>query len=135
MSIPKAVARFNKRVTNPVMRHVAAHLPWCAVVTHIGRQSGRRYHTPVNVFRRGDDFVFVMTYGRDADWVRNVDAAGSCDVVTGGRNVRLVEPASLHRSGPSRRSDVRSSRAPRDQRRRLHVDARQDAPLIRGSQR
>ena len=46
----------------------------------------------MNLFRRGDDYVFVMTYGPDADWVRNVDAAGSCDVVTGGRTVHLVEP-------------------------------------------
>ena len=55
----------------------------------------------MNLFRRGDDYVFVMTYGRDADWVRNVDAAGSCDVVTGGRNVRLVEPR--HYTDPDRR--------------------------------
>jgi hypothetical protein len=44
------------------------------------------------MFRRGDGYVFAMTYGRDADWVKNVDAAGTCDVTTRGRLVHLVEP-------------------------------------------
>ncbi len=33
-----------------------------------------------------------MTYGADVDWVRNVEAAGECDIETRGRLVHLVEP-------------------------------------------
>ena len=100
MPIPRAVASFNKRVTNHVTGPFAGHLPGFAVVVHAGRASGRTYRTPVNVFRHGDDYVFVLTYGRDVDWVRNVDAAGACDIETRGRTVHLVEPR--HVSDPTR---------------------------------
>ena len=105
MPIPMAVATFNKHVTNNLTSGFAARLPGFAVVSHIGRVSGRTYHTPVNMFRRGDDYVFVMTYGPDADWVRNVDAAGECDITTRGRLVHLVEPRhytdSTHKDVPA----------------------------------
>jgi deazaflavin-dependent oxidoreductase (nitroreductase family) len=92
VTIPPSVARFNNTWTNKVTRPFAGWLPGFAVVTHVGRVSGRRYQTPVNMFRRGDDYVFAMTYGRDADWVKNVDVAGACDITTRGRSVHLVEP-------------------------------------------
>ena len=92
MPIPKAVASFNKRVTNRITRPFAGHLPGFAIVTHVGRSSGRHYRTPVNMFRRGADHVFVLTYGPEADWVRNVLAAGTCAIETRGRRVVLVEP-------------------------------------------
>ena len=101
MTIPRTVASFNKHVTNHLTSGFANHLPGFAVVTHVGRVSGRTYRTPVNMFRQGDDYVFPMTYGRDADWVRNVDAAGACDVTTRGRTVRLVAPR--HYADPARR--------------------------------
>jgi deazaflavin-dependent oxidoreductase (nitroreductase family) len=92
MAIPKAVARFNNHVTNRVSRPLAGHLPGFAVVTHVGRSSGRAYHTPVNMFQDGERYVFALTYGADSQWVRNVMAAGSCEVRTQGRTLRLCEP-------------------------------------------
>ena len=92
MPIPRAVASFNKRVTNHVTAPFAGRLPGFAVVIHRGRLSGRTYRTPVNVFHHGDDVVFVMTYGRNVDWVRNVEAAGGCDIETRGQTVHLVQP-------------------------------------------
>ncbi|HMF03941.1 MAG TPA: nitroreductase family deazaflavin-dependent oxidoreductase [Acidimicrobiia bacterium] len=92
MAIPKAVARFNNHVTNHVSRPAARHLPGFAVVTHLGRRSGRTYQTPVNMFRDGERYVFALTYGADSQWVENVMAAGSCEVRTQGRTVRLCEP-------------------------------------------
>ena len=92
MPIPIAIASFNKKVTNRLTGPFARHLPGFAVVMHRGRTSGRMYHTPVNAFRRNDDYVFVMTYGPDVDWVRNVEAAGECDIETRGRLVHLVQP-------------------------------------------
>jgi hypothetical protein len=38
--------------------------------------SGRTYSTPINVFRRGDDYYLFLTYGSDLQWVKNVLAAG-----------------------------------------------------------
>jgi deazaflavin-dependent oxidoreductase (nitroreductase family) len=92
MPLPKTLARFNLRVTNPVARHVAGRLPGFAIVTHVGRRSGRAYRTPVNLFRSGDSYVIALTYGADAQWVRNVQAAGGCEVLTRGERIRLVDP-------------------------------------------
>jgi deazaflavin-dependent oxidoreductase (nitroreductase family) len=92
MAIPKAVARFNNQVTNHVSRPLAGRFPGFAVVSHIGRRSGRTYHTPVNMFRDGERYMFALTYGADSQWVKNVMAAGSCEVRTQGRTVRLCEP-------------------------------------------
>lgn len=79
------------RYVNPVTRPVAKRLPSFAVLTHRGRKTGRTYRTPLNVFRRGDDYFFFLTYGSDVQWVKNVLAAGSCSIETRGRVVELVE--------------------------------------------
>jgi deazaflavin-dependent oxidoreductase (nitroreductase family) len=83
---------FTKRVINPVTRLFAGWMPGFAILTHVGRKSGRTYRTPINVFRRGDHYLFALTYGADVDWVKNVLAAGGCEMRAGGRDVRLVEP-------------------------------------------
>lgn len=92
MPLPKRLAHFNKRVTNRITRRVAWWLPGFAIVTHVGRRSGRLYRTPVNVFRDEDRYVFALTYGRDSDWVRNVLAAGECEIETRRRRVVLTNP-------------------------------------------
>lgn len=80
------------RYLNPVMRHLARRLPGFGLVTHRGRKTGRTYRTPINVFRRGDTYLFFLTYGADAQWVKNIRAAGSCSLETRGRVVNLVDP-------------------------------------------
>jgi deazaflavin-dependent oxidoreductase (nitroreductase family) len=79
-------------VVNPVLRHVAPHLPSFALVRYRGRKSGRAYEIPLNVFRDGDEWTIVLTYGSDAEWVKNVLAAGEAEMTTQGRVLRLVEP-------------------------------------------
>lgn len=86
---------FTNRVINPVARLFAGWLPGFAILTHAGRRSGRTYRTPINVFRRGDHYVFALTYGADVDWVKNIFAAGGCEMRTRGRDIRLVEPELL----------------------------------------
>jgi deazaflavin-dependent oxidoreductase (nitroreductase family) len=80
------------RLLNPITRRVAGRLPGFALITHVGRRSGRPYTVPLNVFRRGDRWVVVLTYGSDVDWVKNVLAAGGCTMRTRGRDVQLVDP-------------------------------------------
>jgi hypothetical protein len=46
MPISKRVARFNLHVTNRVTRRFAGRMPGFAIVTHVGRRSGRVYRTP-----------------------------------------------------------------------------------------
>lgn len=83
---------FTTRVLNPLTRLVAGRLPGFAIVIHLGRKSGTVYRAPVNVFRHGDEYVFALTYGSDVNWVRNVLAAGGCEIEVGGRRVRLTDP-------------------------------------------
>ena len=80
------------RYVNPVTRRVARKLPTFGVLTYRGRKTGRIYQTPINVFRRGDAYFFFLTYGSDAQWVKNVLAGGSCSIETRGRTVELTEP-------------------------------------------
>lgn len=70
---------------------VAGWAPGFAIVQHVGRETGRDYETPINVFHQGDVFVFALTYG-GGSWVENVLAAGGCSIRTRGRTVRLTEP-------------------------------------------
>ena len=65
---------------DPLVRPFAGFLPTFCILTHVGRRSSRVYRTPLNVFRRGDRVVFALTYGSGAEWVRNVLAAGECEI-------------------------------------------------------
>jgi deazaflavin-dependent oxidoreductase (nitroreductase family) len=92
MPAPRSIARFNKRFTNRLTSRVAGHLPGFAIVSHVGRKSGRVYHTPVNAFRTEGGYIIALTYGAESDWVKNVLAAGWCELQTRGRRVRLSDP-------------------------------------------
>ncbi|MGI8586105.1 MAG: nitroreductase family deazaflavin-dependent oxidoreductase [Chloroflexia bacterium] len=96
MPIPHSIARFNKVVTNRLTGRIAKYLPGFGVIRHTGRKSHREYRTPVNVFRRPPGYVVALTYGPDADWVRNVLASGGCLLETRGRTVRLTQPHLFH---------------------------------------
>jgi deazaflavin-dependent oxidoreductase (nitroreductase family) len=92
MPLPGWLAELNRNVTNRITRPVAGRLPGFAIVIHAGVRTGKRYRTPVNLFRDGDRYVIALTYGRDRDWVRNVLAAGGCEVETRGERVGLTDP-------------------------------------------
>lgn len=83
---------FTTNVLNRVSRRFAGHLPGFGILGYRGRKSGASYRTPMNVFRRGDSYVLALTYGSDVQWVKNVMAAGGCELTTRGRRIRLVEP-------------------------------------------
>lgn len=92
MPLPHALGRFNKRATNRVVRLVAGRLPFFAIVVHRGRKSGTEYRTPVNAFHNTERYRFALVYGKDSDWVRNVVAAGGCEVESRGKRFKLEEP-------------------------------------------
>ena len=83
---------FTVAVVNPLTRLFAGHVPMFGIVRHRGRRTGRMFRAPVNVFRDGDDYVVALTYSSRVDWVRNVLAAGGCELETGGRVVQLTDP-------------------------------------------
>ncbi|HEV8545362.1 MAG TPA: nitroreductase family deazaflavin-dependent oxidoreductase [Candidatus Limnocylindrales bacterium] len=88
----KFLRPFTTRIINPISRLVAGRLPGFAIVNCVGRKSGRLYRTPVNVFRDGQNYVFALTYSSDVQWVKNVLAAGHCELEIGGRTVALRDP-------------------------------------------
>lgn len=96
MPLPRAVARFNKRFTNRWIEPVVARSSGFATVSHVGRRSGRRYQTPVNVFwldsterapsnenAGGRTAIIALTYGPSADWIQNVMAGPAELEITG----------------------------------------------------
>jgi deazaflavin-dependent oxidoreductase (nitroreductase family) len=96
MPIPRVVGRWNKAGLNRVTKRVFPWMPGLGVVIHRGRRSGNVYQTPVNVFATEDGYVFALTYGPDTDWVKNVLAAGGCELRTRRRVIRLTSPRLFH---------------------------------------
>src|SRR5438132_10155585 len=92
------VAAFNLAVTNRITSRFAARLPGFGILTHVGRKSGRLYRTPVNVFRSPEGFLIALTYGRESEWVKNVLAAGGCELKTRGKEYHLSAPKVVHDS-------------------------------------
>lgn len=92
MRVPRAVANFNRRVTNPVARSLTPWLPCLGTLEHTGRKSGRRYRTPLLVFRTKNGFVILIGYGLETDWLKNVLAGGPTVLHKGGKAVTLTNP-------------------------------------------
>jgi deazaflavin-dependent oxidoreductase (nitroreductase family) len=90
--LPRWLARANRSGLNRVVKHVAPWAPALGLVVHAGRKSGRRYETPVMVFGDRDGFIIALTYGPGTDWVRNVVAAGGCELRTSRRTLRMGSP-------------------------------------------
>jgi F420H(2)-dependent quinone reductase len=82
------------RLLNPLIRRLAggSHTPLFSLVYHQGRRSGRTYATPVGLGSTGETFLIPLTFGVDADWCRNVLAAGRCLVRSHGRTYVAVQP-------------------------------------------
>jgi deazaflavin-dependent oxidoreductase (nitroreductase family) len=105
MPIPRIVRQWNKAGLNRVTTHITSWMPGFGVVIHRGRRSGRLYQTPVSVFATEDGFLFALTYCPDTDWVKNVLAAGGCELRTRGRAIRLSSPRLYHDES---RRDIRT---------------------------
>jgi deazaflavin-dependent oxidoreductase (nitroreductase family) len=86
------MARFNRAVVNPVAVHVAGLVPGMGIVTHVGRRSRTVYRTPVLVFRTKDGYRIALTYGRDAEWVKNALAHGAVRLTSNRREHELSDP-------------------------------------------
>ncbi|WP_330228015.1 nitroreductase family deazaflavin-dependent oxidoreductase [Nocardia sp. NBC_00508] len=92
MPAPRWIARANKIGLNRVTKFIAPWAPGWAVVIHRGRKSGRVFRTPLWAFRRGDGYVIALTYGSNADWVRNVLAADGCELQSRRRHYAVGTP-------------------------------------------
>jgi deazaflavin-dependent oxidoreductase (nitroreductase family) len=89
MLFPAWVDRLQIRYMNPAVRRIARFLPTFAVIKHRGRKSGRSYETVVNAYRKRNVLAILMGHG-NADWVKNVVAAGEADVRLFGRDLHVT---------------------------------------------
>ena len=92
MRVPRAVAQFNRRVTNPVARSLTPWLPCLGTLEHTGRKSGRHYRTPLLVFKTRDGFVILIGYGPETDWLKNVLPGGPTVLHKRGKALALGSP-------------------------------------------
>jgi deazaflavin-dependent oxidoreductase (nitroreductase family) len=88
MPLPMWVAQVNKRLFNRIELRRGAR----PVLTHVGRSSGKTYHTPLDAHRVDGGFIFILMYGSGSDWVRNVLAAGTASVKVGSEEFELESP-------------------------------------------
>ena len=72
-----------------VSRHARGY---ASIIRHRGRKSQREYSTPVVPFAVDDSFLVVLPYGAATDWVQNVLAAGSAELVYGGTTYAVDRP-------------------------------------------
>ena len=86
------LARFNIAVTNRITSLFAGWMPGFGILTHVGRKSGKAYRTPVNVFQASNGFIIALTYSSQSEWVKNVLAAGGCELKTRGKTYQLSAP-------------------------------------------
>jgi len=100
--LPRALARFNRVVTNRLLRPLAMVLPSFGVVVHRGRVSGREYQTVVNWWRDEETAIVALTYGREVDWLKNLSAAGGGVIASRGRTYRVGKPVVIGPEGLSR---------------------------------
>lgn len=90
----QTLLRVGTRRLNPLMLSLAGspRLPMLAVMYHRGRRSGRSYATPLGARPVADGFVIPVTFGEQANWFRNVQAAGGCVIQWKGANYALIDP-------------------------------------------
>jgi deazaflavin-dependent oxidoreductase (nitroreductase family) len=95
------LAKINIVLTNRITGLFAGWLPGFGILMHVGRNSGRVYRTPINVFRASNGFIIALTYSSQSEWVKNVLAAGGCELKTRGKEYQLSSPNIVH--DPTRR--------------------------------
>jgi len=70
-----------------------------AVVHHVGRRSGKPYATPVIAAECDDGIFIALPYGERTDWLRNVVASGTAEIVKGGRTMCVDRPEIVPMAG------------------------------------
>ena len=100
--------RFNRAVTNPLMRQAARlGLPYPAVIAAPGRRTGIMRETPVYAIPAGDGFIVPLPYGVGVDWCRNVLAAGGCTLRYRNQPITITHPRIVEEAAVANRIDPR----------------------------
>ena len=96
MQRPQWLARFNRHITNPILRLWLGWIPLHGVLEHVGRRSGKPYRTPLAVFSADVDgrpgIAILLTYGPNRDWLKNITAAGGGRMQRYGKTFGVTNP-------------------------------------------
>ncbi len=90
--VQDAVRRRSRAMKPYVLKTAGTAGNSVSVVRHVGRRSGTTYETPVTAAPTDDGFVIALPYGAGADWVENVLAADSAELVNDGTTYRVDRP-------------------------------------------
>lgn len=71
----RRVTWYHRHIANPVMRHLAGHLPGQALLETTGRRTGLPRRTPVGGRIVDGSFWMVSNHGCASGYVRNIDAS------------------------------------------------------------
>ena len=89
----RVVRCMNRAVFNPEqMKTAGTPGAYASIVEHVGRTSGTEYRTPVGVVATDGGFVIALPYDDQADWLKNVLAAGSATIIHEGETHEVDQP-------------------------------------------
>jgi deazaflavin-dependent oxidoreductase (nitroreductase family) len=91
MPFPRILSRYTRDFNNMALRRFVGHAAF-ADLEHVGRRSGIVRHTPVRAFRRNDRVVIGLNFGRESDWLKNIQTARRCRMRLGGEQLELGAP-------------------------------------------
>jgi deazaflavin-dependent oxidoreductase (nitroreductase family) len=91
MTFPRVLSRYARGRINRMTLRFAGHAAF-ADLEHVGRRSGVLRHTPLRAFRVQDTVVIGLNFGRESDWLKNIQAAGGCRMRLGGERLELGAP-------------------------------------------
>lgn len=91
--VQNLLRRMNKDVLNPeAMKTAGQPGASTSIIRHTGRKSGATYETPVSALDADDGFVIPLPYGTSSDWLKNVMASGTADIVIRGTTYGIDHP-------------------------------------------
>jgi deazaflavin-dependent oxidoreductase (nitroreductase family) len=91
MPFSRTLNRYTRGHINNVTLRFAGHAAF-ADLEHVGRRSGVVRHTPLRAFRAHDKVVIGLNFGRESDWLKNIQAAGTCRMRLGREQLELGAP-------------------------------------------
>jgi hypothetical protein len=74
------------------MRTAGTPGAYAGIIRARGRVSGRLIETPVGIIAHEDGFLIALPYGTQAQWLRNVLAAGEAELVHEGATYAVDRP-------------------------------------------
>ncbi|MDJ0663240.1 MAG: nitroreductase family deazaflavin-dependent oxidoreductase [Acidimicrobiia bacterium] len=88
MPMPLWWGKINKRIFNPIELRRGKR----PTLTHVGRKSGKEYVTPLDAHQIEGGYLFILVYGSECDWVRNILASGTATLRKDGETIELANP-------------------------------------------